>query len=85
MNAYLTALTLNGSDPRAWHNLGVIRLRQAWAALLRANALTAPKEPINQMSAEMIRSLEKLPYLTVGRSDRPTPSAAPKPEGGAPK
>ena len=85
VNAYLTALTLNGSDPRAWHNLGVLRLRQAWAALLRANALTAPKEPINQMSAEMIRSLEKLPYLTDGRSDRPAPSVAPKPEGGAPK
>lgn len=85
VNAYLTALTLNGSDPRAWHNLGVIRLRQAWAALLRANALTSPKEPINQMSAEMIRSLEKLPYLTDGRPDRPVPSAAPKPEGGAPK
>jgi cytochrome c-type biogenesis protein CcmH/NrfG len=85
VNAYLTALTLNGSDPRAWHNLGVIRLRQAWAALLRANALTAPKEPINQMSGEMIRLLEKLPYLSDGRSGKPASPPPAQSEEGARK
>jgi tetratricopeptide (TPR) repeat protein len=85
VNAYLTALTLNGSDPRAWHNLGVIRLRQAWASLLRANGLTAPQDPINQMSGEMIRSLEKLPYLSDGRSGKPAPPAPAKQEEGVRK
>jgi cytochrome c-type biogenesis protein CcmH/NrfG len=76
VTAYLTSLSLNGSNPRAWHNLAVVRLRQAWAALLRANDLTTSKDPINVMSAEMIRSLEKLPYVAEG-AGKPAPAAAP--------
>jgi len=76
VSAYLTSLSLNGNDPRAWHNLGVVRLRQAWAALLRANTLTAPPEPIHAMSTEMIRSLEKLPYLSDDRPGKPAAGAA---------
>ncbi len=80
VSAYLTALSLNGSDARGWHNLGIVRLRQAWAALLRANTLTVPPEPIHAMSSEMIRSLEKLPYLS---DDRPgKPAAGPAATGG---
>ena len=79
VNAYLTSLSLNGNDPRAWHNLGVVRLRQAWASLLRANALTPPKDPVNGMSGEMIRALEKMPYLSGERSASPAPAAAPRP------
>ena len=81
VNAYLTSLSLNGSDARAWHNLGIVRLRQGWAALLRANTLTVPPEPIHAMSAEIIRSLEKLPYLS---DDRPAKPAAGAAGGGKP-
>ncbi len=76
VTAYLTALSLNGGDARAWHNLGVVRLRQGWAALLRANTLSAPPEPIHAMSTEMIRTLEKIPYLTGEQAGKP-PAAAP--------
>ena len=80
VNAYLTSLSLNGSDPRAWHNLGVVRLRQAWASLLRANTLTASKDPINAASGEMIRALEKMPYLSEDRpAGPPAPATAPRP------
>jgi Flp pilus assembly protein TadD len=71
VDAYLRCLSINGNDARAWHNLGVVRLRQAWASLLRANTLTAPPEPINAMSAEMIRALEKVPYLSDGKPAKP--------------
>lgn len=71
VNAYLTSLSLNGSDARAWHNLGIVRLRQGWAALLRANTLTVPPEPIHAMSTEIIRSLEKIPYLSDDRAAKP--------------
>ena len=82
VNAYLTSLALNGANARAWHNLGVVRLRQAWAALLRANTLTVEKEPVHAMSAELIRALEKMPYLA---DDRPVkPAAATAPGGGKP-
>ena len=76
VNAYLTSLSLNGADPRAWHNLGIVRLRQAWAALLRANTLTVPPEPINAISAELIHSLEKMPYLTNDGAAKPAAGAA---------
>lgn len=76
VNAYLTSLSLNGTNARAWHNLGIVRLRQAWAALLRANALTSGKEPVNAMSAELIRALEKMPYLTDDRQGQPAAGAA---------
>jgi tetratricopeptide (TPR) repeat protein len=83
VNAYLTSLSLNGSDARAWHNLGIVRLRQGWAALLRANTLTVPPEPIHAMSTEIIRSLEKLPYLSDDRPPKPAAGAA-APGGGKP-
>ena len=76
VNAYLTSLSLNGADPRAWHNLGIVRLRQAWAALLRANTLTVPPEPIHAMSAELIHSLEKMPYLSSDGAPKPATGPA---------
>ena len=82
VSAYLTSLSLNGSDARGWHNLGIVRLRQAWAALLRANTLTVPPEPIHAMSSEMIRSLEKLPYLSDDRPGKPAAGPAAKPGTG---
>jgi tetratricopeptide (TPR) repeat protein len=78
VNAYLTTLSLNANDARAWHNLGVVRLRQAWASLLRANLLTSPPEPINAMSAEIIRSLENVPYVSGSQPVKPAPGVAPQ-------
>jgi tetratricopeptide (TPR) repeat protein len=75
VNAYLTSLSLNGSDARAWHNLGIVRMRQGWAAFLRANTLTVPPQPIHAMSTEIIRTLEKMPYLSEERPAKP--AAAP--------
>jgi tetratricopeptide (TPR) repeat protein len=79
VNAYLTALSLNGNDPRAWHNLGVVRIRQAWAAMLRANGLSGTGDPINGSSAETLRALEKLPYISNAGAD-----ARPAAGGGKP-
>lgn len=83
VNAYLTCLSLNGNDARAWHNLGVVRLRQAWASLLRANTLTAPPEPIYKMSSDMIHALEKVPYLSDASSGKPATGPAAPPAQGA--
>ena len=80
VDAYLKSLVLNGTDPRAWHNLGVVRLRQAWASLLRAHNISTPKDPVNQLSADMIRSLEQVPHLSGAQP--PKPAAAPSQPGG---
>jgi cytochrome c-type biogenesis protein CcmH/NrfG len=85
VDAYLRCLSINGNDARAWHNLGVMRLRQSWAALLRANTLTAPPEPINAISSDMLRALEKIPHLSDGPSGKPAAGAVAPPAGGAPR
>lgn len=81
VNAYLTSLSLNSADPRAWHNLGVVRLRQAWTVMLRANGLSATSDPIYGSSSETLRVLEQLPYLSDHRPAKPAPGAKP---GGKP-
>lgn len=81
VNAYQMCLSVNGNDARCWHNLGVVRLRQAWAALLRANTLTAPPEPIHAMSTDIIRALEKVPYLS-DASGKPVAGSAVQPAQG---
>ena len=83
VDAYLRCLSINGNDARAWNNLGVVRLRQAWAALLRANTLTGPSDRINTISADMIHALEKVPYLSDSPSGKPASGVAPQPVPGA--
>lgn len=62
-DAYQRVLSINGNEPRAWYNLGVVRLRQGWAALIQANSYSATSEPIHIESGRMIGHLEKTPGL----------------------
>ena len=71
-NAYEKALIANSSDPRAWHNLGVVRLRQAWASMLQAHENLDPKDPLYGRVEEMVRYLSQLPLL---QEDLPKPPA----------
>jgi Flp pilus assembly protein TadD len=64
VDAYLKCLALNSADPRAWQNLGVVRMRQAWAALIRANTAAGAQDPIRAMSGEMLKALEQMPYIS---------------------
>jgi len=62
-NAYQRALLDNNADPRAWHNLGVIRLRQAWASMLQAHDNLKPDQPLYQAVDEVLKQLEKIPLV----------------------
>ncbi len=62
-DAYQRVLSINGNEPRAWYNLGIVRLRQGWAALIQANNYSPPGEMIHQESEKMIGHLEKTPGL----------------------
>ena len=55
VEAYLKSLSLNSNDSRAWNNLGIVRLRQSWASLIRANSLADPKDPVAATSSEIVR------------------------------
>lgn len=65
VGAYHRALIANGADARAWYNLSVIRMRQAWAAMLQVQAQeTLPaNDPLRQQAEEVLGYLEKLPFL----------------------
>ena len=62
-NAYQKALLANNADPRAWHNLGVVRLRQAWAAMLQAYDNLRPDNPLYASVEATLRELEKIPLI----------------------
>ena len=62
-NAYQKALLANNADPRAWHNLGVVRLRQAWAAMLQAHENLRPGLPLYQSVDDVLKQLEKIPLI----------------------
>ncbi len=74
-NAYQKALIANSGDPRAWHNLGVVRLRQAWAAMLQAHANLDPKDPLYANVEAVIKHLGQLPLLE-GEGAKPISSAS---------
>lgn len=67
-NAYQKALIANSADPRAWHNLGVVRLRQAWASMLQAYSNLDPGDPLYRNVEETIKHLSQLPLLEAGPS-----------------
>jgi predicted Zn-dependent protease len=61
--AYQHALIANNADARAWNNLAVVRLRQALAALLQAQAHSKDKTPLAGQIDENLEQLGKLPVL----------------------
>ena len=65
VGAYQRSLIANNREPRAWYNLSVIRMRQAWAAMLQVQAQESlpANDPLRQQAEEVLNQLEKLPFL----------------------
>jgi len=62
-SAYHHALMADNAEARAWHNLGVVRLRQAWASLLQAQATVKPDNGLAPKIDSLLEYLSKLPQL----------------------
>ena len=56
-DAYQHALLLNRNDQRLWYNLGIIRQRQAHAALIEANRLSEKDDPLYAKTEALIERL----------------------------
>lgn len=67
--AYQKALMLNSTDARVWHNLGVVRTREAWAAFIQAHNL-AKDDPLRIKLEALIDTMEKLPLDGLKREVR---------------
>lgn len=77
-DAYQRVLSINGNEARAWYNLGIVRLRQGWAAMIQANTLTADDNPLHQESEKLIGHLEKTPGLPISPNQSPKNEPPPK-------
>jgi Flp pilus assembly protein TadD len=62
-SAYHHALMADNAEARAWHNLGVVRLRQAWASLLQAQATVKPDSGLAPQIDSLLEYLSKLPQI----------------------
>ncbi len=76
--AYQRALIANNSEVRAWHNLGVVRLRQAYAALLQAFANLQPQSPLYRQVEATLDQLSQLPMLKDDVQPAPAATGSPK-------
>ena len=72
VDAYQKALMLNSTDARVWHNLGVVRVRQAWASFVQSYALVKGEDPLRAKLDSLIEAMEKIPLEGLSR----TPKAA---------
>lgn len=61
INAYERSLAFKGDNARAWHNLGVLRLRQARAAFIRAGEMAPADDELLGRVAKVIGALENVP------------------------
>lgn len=74
VGAYHRALIADSRDAKAWYNLSVIRMRQAWAAMLQVQAQERlpADDPLRRQAEEVLTHLEKLPFL---KDEQRTPKA----------
>lgn len=68
--AYQKAAMLNRADPRPWHNLGVVRMRESWAAFIQAHYLAGPEHPLYEKIEAVIQAMETIPLEGLQRAPR---------------
>jgi tetratricopeptide (TPR) repeat protein len=70
-DAYQRVLSINGNESRAWYNLGIVRLRQGWAAMIQSHNLLTEDNPLYLESEKLIGHLEKTPGLPIPKNEPP--------------
>jgi len=55
VDAYQEALLRDSENPKIWHNLGVVQLRQASISFLRTTQFSDIKDPLHQRSMQILK------------------------------
>ena len=76
--AYEHVLRLGGGNAGIWHNVAVIRLREAQAALNQVQ-VQAPDPADEQLRANSARAAQALPRVLALLTPQPVPAQAPPP------
>ncbi len=63
--AYRRAIEITPGNATVFYNMGVLRLRQAWAVLIQAYQSTAPGDPNKVLIEKLLDGMEKLPVLDI--------------------
>jgi hypothetical protein len=76
VDAYQQAIKRNGAHARAWHNLAIVRMRQAQAALIVSVSSAAKGDPIRAQSDQLLKALESASPAAAG-ADHPGSTDSP--------
>jgi predicted Zn-dependent protease len=60
VQAYQQAIARNPNHSRAWHNLGMVRMRQAMAAFVSSASTAQPRDPMRQVSTQLADELARI-------------------------
>jgi tetratricopeptide (TPR) repeat protein len=80
VQAYQQALVLNPNHARAWHNLGIVRMRQAMAAFVSSASTARAEDPMHEVSTQLADELGRISLggVNSGKPEDPV-STAPLP------
>lgn len=65
VEAYQQAIIRNPNHTRAWHNLGIVRMRQAMAAFTSSAGTAKAGDPMHEVSSELVNELARIGSGTV--------------------
>lgn len=60
VQAYQQAIARNPNHTRAWHNLGIVRMRQAMAAFVSSASTAKQDDPMYQLSTDLANELARI-------------------------
>jgi tetratricopeptide (TPR) repeat protein len=81
VQAYNQAISRNPNHTRAWHNLGIVRMRQAVAAFVSSASTAKAGDPLYEVSTRLANELARIGSDAVngGKSMTQASTAAPLP------
>ncbi len=81
VDAYQQAIVRNPNHTRAWHNLGIVRMRQAMAAFTSSAGTAKAGDPMHEVSTQLVNELARIGSggLSSSKLQDPVSMAAPLP------
>jgi Flp pilus assembly protein TadD len=79
VQAYQQAISRNPNHTRAWHNLGIVRMRQAVAAFVSSASTSKAGDPMYEMSTRLANELARIGSDVGNKPASQTSTASPVP------
>jgi hypothetical protein len=79
VQAYQQAIARNPNHARAWHNLGIVRMRQAMAAFVSSASTAKAEDPMHEVSTQLAGELARITSSGVNSSKPQDQVSTPSP------